>query len=185
MLVGQPPIGAPMAGLVVAVVTVSDSRSLRDDHSGDAVCAALQGAGHRVAHRAIVRDDAAAIATEVRQLRQGGAVVAVVLTGGTGVTPRDVTPEAIRPLLSADLPGFGELFRLLSYQQVGAAALLSRAFAGFSGPMLIIALPGAPAAVELALTHLVLPQIESLVRLHAGTAVGHGPHHAADGHHVH
>ena len=144
-----------------AVITVSDTRSLETDAGGDLLVRLIESAGHRVVFREIVADDAADIrAAALRAL--AGDCRAVLLTGGTGIAPRDVTPEALRPLLDRELPGFGELFRVLSYQEIGAAALLSRALAGLRGGKLLFALPGSRGAIRTALEKLVLPELGHL-----------------------
>jgi molybdopterin adenylyltransferase len=145
------------------VVTVSDSRGREDDVSGRVLREGVAAAGHRVVESALVADDVAAIRAEVgRMLRQPGLDV-VLLTGGTGVAPRDLTVEAVTPLFDRPVEGFGELFRMLSYQQVGAAAMLSRATAGLVGERAVFALPGSPKAVSLALEALILPEAAHLL----------------------
>jgi molybdenum cofactor biosynthesis protein B len=148
-----------------AVVTVSDTRGATDDRSGDAIVKLLERAGHRIARRAWVADDRAAIRRAVRAALSVRTVDAVLLAGGTGVAPRDVTPEALAPLLTRTLPGFGERFRALSWAQVGSAAWLSRAFAGVADGRLIVALPGSTHAVELAVRELLVPELGHVVRL--------------------
>ena len=146
-----------------AVITVSDTRTLETDTGGRCAAELLAAAGHPVAWREIVKDDAGAIAAAVRAALARDDLRAVVLTGGTGVAPRDVTPDAVAPLLDRILPGFGELFRALSYQEIGSAALLSRALAGVAAGKLIFVLPGSRAGVRLALEKLVLPELGHLV----------------------
>jgi molybdenum cofactor biosynthesis protein B len=146
-----------------AVLTVSDSRTLADDTSGDSIAAALSGAGHEIADRAIVRDDPAAIAAAVRRGIERSGVDAVIVTGGTGVSPRDVTPDAVAPLLDKQLHGFGELFRMLSFEEIGAAAILSRALAGTAGRTAVYVMPGSRAAVKLGMERLILPELTHLV----------------------
>jgi molybdopterin adenylyltransferase len=146
-----------------AVVTVSDSRTQADDTSGALIQTLLEAAGHRAVTRGIVPDDADAIREAVlRGLARHG-VDAVIVTGGTGASPRDVTPEAVEPLYEKPLAGFGEIFRMLSFQEIGAAALLSRASAGTSGEKVVFVLPGSSGAVRLALEKLVLPELGHLV----------------------
>jgi molybdenum cofactor biosynthesis protein B len=154
---------AAPASVGCAVITVSDTRTLETDSGGALVAELLEGGGHRVLARRIVPDDAARIREAL-----GGALgepdcQAVLLTGGTGVAARDVTPEAVRPLLDRELPGFGELFRMLSYEEIGAAALVSRALAGLRGQQLVFALPGSRGAIRLALEKLILPELGHLV----------------------
>jgi len=145
-----------------AVITCSDTRTLDDDPSGDLIVELLEAAGHKVISRQLVVEDtpAIALAFEAGRLDAG----AVIITGGTGLATRDRTPDVIEPLLDRALPGFGELFRMLSWEEIGAAALLSRAFAGTRDRSVIFALPGSPKAVRLAMDKLILPEIRHLVR---------------------
>jgi molybdenum cofactor biosynthesis protein B len=148
------------AGIVrCAIVTVSDTRGAADDRSGATLQRSLERGGHLVALRLWVRDDAPAIRRAAAAALRQRDVDAVVLTGGTGIAPRDVTPEAVAPLVARWLPGFGELFRMLSYREVGAAAWLSRAGAGVARGKLLIILPGSPAAVRLAADRLLVPEL--------------------------
>lgn len=149
--------------LDVAVVTVSDTRTLADDTGGEALVAGLAAAGQRVVERRIVRDEIDAIRAVLDELLAIDSLAAIVFTGGTGVSPRDVTPEALEPRLERVIPGFGELFRMLSYQQIGSAALLSRALAGFAQGRVVFALPGSRGAIALALEKLLLPELGHLV----------------------
>jgi molybdenum cofactor biosynthesis protein B len=153
---------APEA-LGFAVVTVSDTRTPGDDASGNAIRERAAAAGHRVEESALVPDDVAAIRAAVRRMLALPGVDVVVLTGGTGFSPRDVTLDAVAPLFDTPVEGFGELFRMLSYQQVGAAAMLSRAAAGLVGPRAVFLLPGSPKAVALALEALILPEAGHLL----------------------
>lgn len=132
--------------LHVAVLTVSDSRSLADDRSGDTLVARLTEAGHHLAARALVKDDADAIAAQLRSWVEDPAIEVVITTGGTGVTGRDVTPEALHRVIEKPVPGFGELFRMLSYQKIGTSCLQSRADAGVAKGTYIFCLPGSPGA---------------------------------------
>jgi molybdenum cofactor biosynthesis protein B len=145
-----------------AVITVSDTRTLESDTGGALVAQLLEQAGHPVVAREIAKDERAQIASALRAQLARDEVRAVILTGGTGVAPRDVTPEAIEPLLERVLPGFGELFRALSYQEIGSAALVSRALAGLASGRVVFALPGSRGAVELAMRKLVLPELAHL-----------------------
>lgn len=145
------------------VVTVSDTRTLADDTGGALACELLEGAGHRVAFREIVKDDAVAIRAALETALATAECGAVILTGGTGVAKRDVTPEAVAPLLDRPLPGFGELFRQLSFAEIGAAAMVSRALGGLAHGKPVFALPGSRAAVRLALEKLILPELGHLV----------------------
>jgi len=150
-------------GLGYALVTVSDTRTEADDLSGRRMKELVEGAGQRVVEKLIVRDEAAAIRGAVSALLSTEEVDVVVVSGGTGVAPRDVTIEAVEPLLERGLPGFGEIFRALSYRQVGAAAMLSRAAAGVARGRAVFLLPGSPKAVELAMAELILPEAGHLV----------------------
>jgi molybdopterin adenylyltransferase len=151
----------------VAVLTVSDTRSLEEDRSGEIVIDALEQAGHAVSAREIVRDEHAAIAAIVTKWASDATVHAIVVTGGTGPSRRDVTPDAVLPLMAATLPGFGELFRHLSFEEIGAAAMLSRAEAGWidieSHRTPVFLLPGSPKAVSLAMQKLLVPQLGHLL----------------------
>jgi molybdenum cofactor biosynthesis protein B len=144
------------------VLTISDTRTAETDTSGDAIAQALASAGHEVVGRRIVRDDPVTVREIVRAESRN--VPVIVTTGGTGITSRDSTYEAISALLDKRLDGFGELFRMLSYEQIGSAAMLSRACAGSIGTTAIFALPGSEQAVRLAMDKLVLPEIGHVVR---------------------
>jgi len=146
------------------VVTVSDSRTPETDVGGRTAAALLSGAGHRVPVREIVPDEPARIEQLLGDLCRRDDVQAVLLTGGTGLGSRDRTFETVDALLEKRLPGFGELFRMLSYQEIGPAAMLSRAAAGVVGRTVVLSLPGSPAAVRLALEKLILPELGHLVR---------------------
>jgi molybdenum cofactor biosynthesis protein B len=145
------------------VLTCSDSRAHADDVSGRALREGLEAAGHTVVGQTVVRDEPEQIRAAVERGLEGGAR-AVLVTGGTGITRRDQTVEAIRPLLEKEIPGFGELFRMLSFQEIGSAAWLSRALAGTSRGALVFVLPGSPNAVRLALDRLILPELGHAVR---------------------
>lgn len=145
-----------------AVITVSDTRTLDTDTGGARVSELLAGEGHPVVLRAIVEDEPAEIAAALRGALERDDVQAVIFTGGTGVAPRDVTPDVIEPLLERVVPGFGELFRMLSYEDIGSAALLSRALAGLAAGRVVFALPGSRGAVQLAMDKLVLPELGHL-----------------------
>lgn len=147
----------------VAVLTVSDTRTAATDASGDRIVALCRESGHEVVDRGLVRDDAGEVRAWVERVRDAGAADAAVLTGGTGVSPRDVTIEAVAPLLTKTIPGFGELFRMLSHAEIGSAALMSRAEGGLAGRLVVLTLPGSRAGVELAMTQLVLPELPHLV----------------------
>jgi molybdenum cofactor biosynthesis protein B len=136
----------PFRPLNIAVLTVSDSRTLADDRSGDLLVERLTSAGHRLAARALVVDDAEKIAAQFRSWIDDPAVDVVISTGGTGVTGRDVTPEALERVAEKLIPGFGELFRMISYQKIGSSAVQSRATAGVAKGTYLFALPGSPGA---------------------------------------
>lgn len=146
-----------------AALTVSDSRTPADDGSGDTVERLVGEAGHRLVERGIVEDDIDRIRDAVEALAGRPDVDVVVVSGGTGLAPRDVTIEALEPLLGRLIPGFGELFRMLSWERVGAAAMLSRSTAGILGRNAVFVLPGSPRAVELAMTDLILPEAAHLL----------------------
>jgi molybdenum cofactor biosynthesis protein B len=146
------------------VVTVSDTRSETTDVSGRAIAELLTAAGHQVAGRTIVKDDAELVRAIVERQLAAPDVDAIITTGGTGITSRDSTYEAVTALLHKRLDGFGELFRMLSYEQIGAAAMMSRACAGLAAGRIVIALPGSEAAVRLAMQRLVLPELGHLVQ---------------------
>lgn len=147
------------------VVTVSDTRDLASDRSGQRATDLLIEAGHVVRKREIVADDLPAIVALVRAAVADDDIDAVVLTGGTGIAPRDVTHEAIDGLLDKPLHGFGELFRSLSYAEIGSAAMLSRAIGGVVGRTLVFALPGSTKAVELGVTKLIAPELGHMIGL--------------------
>jgi molybdenum cofactor biosynthesis protein B len=146
------------------VVTVSDSRTLETDTSGALAETTLRGAGHRLLERTVIKDDARAIRAQLSRLIDELGVDVVIVTGGTGLTARDVTPEAIAPLVEKPIPGFGELFRVLSYAEIGAATIQSRAEAALCGRALVFALPGSTAAVRLALEKIIVPQLDARTR---------------------
>lgn len=150
--------------LRIAVLTISDTRTLETDKSGALAAELLSGAGHTVSTRKIVRDDVEAIRSELGAWRDGGSVDVIVMTGGTGIAARDVTPEALAPLLDKPIPGFGELFRWLSYSDIGTATIQSRAEAGLVGSMLVFSLPGSTGAVRLALEKIIVPQLDARTR---------------------
>jgi molybdopterin adenylyltransferase len=143
---------------------VSDSRTLETDKSGAFIVEALASAGHTLASRAIVPDDLDGLRRAFEALIAAPDVDVVLATGGTGITRRDVTPEALAPLVTKAIPGFGELFRYLSYADIGAATIQSRAEAALCEGTLVFLLPGSTGAVKLALEKIVLPQLDSRTR---------------------
>ena len=138
----------PFVPIAIAVLTVSDTRTPADDRSGDTLVARLGDAGHRMAARAIVADDIGAIVAQLRTWIADGSVDCVITTGGTGVTGRDVTPEAIECVADKMIPGFGEYFRYISIASIGTSTVQSRACACVSGGTYIFALPGSTGAVK-------------------------------------
>jgi molybdenum cofactor biosynthesis protein B len=134
--------------VAIAVLTVSDTRTAENDTSGDALAERIVRGGHRVAARAIARDDADAIEARLRGWIADPAIDVVISSGGTGITGRDVTPEAFDRVLEKRIEGFGELFRMLSYQKIGTSTMQSRALAGVAGGTYLFALPGSPGAVK-------------------------------------
>ncbi len=145
------------------VVTVSDTRDRASDRSGALIQRLLEENGHRVAGYEIVRDEPEDIRALLRKALAAEAVDAVLLNGGTGIAPRDGTYEVVSGVLDKRIEGFGELFRFLSYQDIGAGAMLSRAVAGAAGSRVVVSLPGSRGAVELAMTKLLLPQLGHMV----------------------
>lgn len=148
----------------IAVLTVSDSRSLADDTSGDYLCSALQAAGHTLHDRQLLPDDRYRLRALVSNWIADPECQVVLITGGTGFTGRDSTPEALAPLLDKDMPGFGELFRALSFEEIGTSALQSRAFAGLANGTIIAALPGSTGACRLAWTRILQAQLDPQTR---------------------
>jgi molybdenum cofactor biosynthesis protein B len=144
------------------VLTISDTRTEANDTSGDAIVDMLKAGGHQIVGRTIVRDEPAAVRNVVQSQENDADVI--ITTGGTGITARDSTYEAIASLLDKRLDGFGELFRMLSYAEIGAAAMLSRASAGSMGRTAVFSLPGSEHAVRLAVSKLILPEIGHVVR---------------------
>jgi molybdenum cofactor biosynthesis protein B len=138
----------PFIAVNIAVLTVSDTRSLANDTSGDALAARIVQAGHRLADRAIEKDDAAVIEARLRAWIADPGIDVVITTGGTGITGRDVTPEAFERVVEKRIEGFGELFRMLSFQKIGTSTMQSRALAGVAGGTYLFALPGSTGAVK-------------------------------------
>ncbi len=146
------------------VLTVSDTRTEDTDTSGRAIIDLLTAAGHQVAGRAIVKDEPAEVMRVVADQLSNAAVQVIIATGGTGLTSRDRTYEAVTELIEKRVEGFGELFRMLSYEDIGPAAMLSRAVAGIARGKVIVSLPGAEGAVRLALSKLLIPELGHLVQ---------------------
>jgi molybdenum cofactor biosynthesis protein B len=145
----------------IAVLTVSDTRSLADDRSGDTLAARIAAAGHHVADRRIEKDDAAAIEALLRGWIADPTIDVVISTGGTGVTGRDVTPEAFGRVLEKEITGFGELFRMLSYAKIGSSTIQSRALGGVAGGTYLFALPGSTGAVKDGWDDILVTQLDS------------------------
>ncbi|HTL88424.1 MAG TPA: molybdenum cofactor biosynthesis protein B [Leptolyngbya sp.] len=143
-----------------AVITVSDTRTIDTDRSGQLIQQLLAASGHTIAHYAIVPDEPERIRSQLTNLAH---IDAVILNGGTGIAPRDTTYDAIEQLLEKTLPGFGEIFRFLSYAEIGSRAIASRAIAGVYSGMLVFSLPGSSNAVKLAIEQLILPELGHLV----------------------
>lgn len=150
--------------LQVAVLTISDTRTLETDASGALIVELLEAAGHALAAREIVPDEPDRIRPLLESYRARGDIHAVLLTGGTGISPRDRTFETVSALLTRTLPGFGELFRMLSFAEIGSAAMMSRAVGGLTGELVVLVMPGSKAAVQLAMTRIILPELPHLVQ---------------------
>jgi molybdenum cofactor biosynthesis protein B len=149
--------------LRVGVVTFSDTRTEDTDRSGRAIRELLDAAGHETSAFRIVREDPEAVRTTIVELTDGGEHDAILTTGGTGLARRDGTFEAVSALLDRTIPGFGELFRTLSFQEIGAPAMLSRAVAGVRGTTPVFCMPGSENAVRLAMSRLIVPELRHLV----------------------
>jgi molybdenum cofactor biosynthesis protein B len=147
------------ASVACYILTVSDSRTPATDTGGQAIRQLLEQAGHQVTGHALVKDEPAQVAAQVRAQLADARTQVIITTGGTGITSRDGTYEAIEGLLEKRLDGFGELFRMLSYEEIGASAMMSRAAAGTAGRKAIFVLPGSPNAVKLAMMKLILPEL--------------------------
>ncbi|MBU6198224.1 MAG: molybdenum cofactor biosynthesis protein B [Xanthomonadaceae bacterium] len=147
--------------LNLCVLTVSDTRTAANDTSGDYLCAALTQTGHRLQGRRLCRDDCYRVRAIVADWIADAAVDGVIVTGGTGFTGRDSTPEAIAPLLDKQMPGFGEMFRALSYEEIGTSTLQSRAFAGLANATFVFCLPGSTSACRTAWEKLLCAQLDA------------------------
>jgi molybdenum cofactor biosynthesis protein B len=161
--VGEHKAQAPSA-VGCYILTVSDTRTPETDSSGGAIRTLLEGAGHRVSGYDIERDDPDRIVARIRERLADPATHVIISTGGTGISPRDRTFEAVTGLFEKRLDGFGELFRMISFNEIGAAAMLSRATAGTVGRKAIFALPGSEKAVRLAMTRLVIPELGHIIQ---------------------
>jgi molybdenum cofactor biosynthesis protein B len=149
--------------LRAAVLTVSDTRTAETDVSGKLMADMLTEAGHRLVERQVLPDEPELLVERLRELSGRSDLDLILLNGGTGIAPRDRTIEAVAGVLGRQLPGFGELFRALSYREIGAAAMTSRALAGVLGDKLVFSTPGSPGAVRLAMRELILPEASHLV----------------------
>ncbi len=150
----------PFAPLNVAVLTVSDTRTPANDTSGDTITERLEAAGHNVVKRNLCKDDIDRLRAQFEEWIADTGIDAIISTGGTGVTRRDVTPEAVRPLITKPIPGFGELFRMLSYDEIGTSCLQSRAEAGIADNTVVFLLPGSPGACRMGMD-IILPQLDA------------------------
>jgi molybdenum cofactor biosynthesis protein B len=146
------------------VITVSDTRTLETDRGGQKLTSHLESEGYEIVARDIVPDEPQVMRSRLSDLTDQQTADAVLLTGGTGISGRDQTYETVAALLDKELPGYGELFRMLSYQEIGPAAILSRAIGGVRGKSVVLTMPGSPAAVELAMTKIILPELGHLVQ---------------------
>jgi molybdenum cofactor biosynthesis protein B len=155
---------AAREALNIAVVTVSDTRSLETDTSGATIVVLAEEVGHRIVDRRILRDEPAEMTSLFRSLCARDDLDAILVTGGTGISPRDQTYETVSALLTKPLPGYGELFRMLSYADIGPACILSRAVGGLIGSKVVLVMPGSRAAVELAMRKIILPELPHIVR---------------------
>jgi molybdenum cofactor biosynthesis protein B len=146
-----------------AILTVSDTRRPKDDRGGQTIREMLAAARHSVEQYRIVPDEPGPLTEAVQQFAWQSAIDVILITGGTGIARRDQTPDTIEKLYTKTIPGYGELFRMLSYQEIGSAALLSRASGGQVGQTVVLTMPGSPAAVRLAMEKLILPELAHLV----------------------
>ncbi len=154
----------PFLPVNIAVLTVSDTRQEADDRSGRSLCEMIEAADHRVAARAIVRDEVPLIVETLRGWIADPAIDCVISTGGTGITGRDVTPEAFRQVFDKEIEGFGELFRWISYQKIGTSTMQSRAIGGVADGTYLFALPGSPGACKDGWQEVLRPQLDSRQR---------------------
>ena len=147
-----------------AVLTISDTRTELDDETGELIQQKLSQNGHQVISYSILKNEADSIDKKVRELLGHDELQVIIISGGTGVSHRDITVETISPILEKKLDGFGELFRFLTYQEIGTASIMSRAIAGVARGKVILCLPGSPGAANLAMDKIILPEIGHLVR---------------------
>jgi molybdenum cofactor biosynthesis protein B len=152
---------APLIPLNVAVITVSDTRTVETDKSGAVLIDRLQGVGHVIVSREIVKDEIEPIRAQLRRAIDDASIHVALVTGGTGMAERDVTPEALAPLVTKPIPGFGEMFRWLSYQEIGVSTIQSRAEGAMCQSTLVFLLPGSPGACKTAMDQILIPQLDS------------------------
>lgn len=154
----------PFVPLNVAIMTSSDTRTVDNDTSGDLIQERLEGAGHRVLERKILADDIDDVRGLISRWVEDGDIDVIITTGGTGLTQRDILPEVVEPMFTKAIPGFGELFRLLSYDDIGTSTIESRALGGVADGTLIFTLPGSTGACKLGMDRIILPQIDATTR---------------------
>jgi len=154
----------PFIPVNIAVLTISDTRTFDDDRSGDTLVGRIEAAGHKVADRKIIKDDIPSITAQAKAWIEDSGVDVIIATGGTGLTGRDVTPEAFEALYTKSIPGFGELFRMLSYDLIGTSTIQSRATGGLAGTTLMFALPGSTGAVKDAWDKILATQLDNRYR---------------------
>jgi molybdopterin adenylyltransferase len=164
MTITNPCPDPPSYQVNCAVITVSDTRVAENDKSGNFIKQSLSNAGHVISSYVIVKDEPEQIRSYIQELVKNSELDAIILNGGTGIAPRDTTYDAIASLLEKTLPGFGEMFRYLSWQEVGSRAIASRSVAGIYHNKLVFSLPGSSNAVKLAIEQLILPEVIHLVR---------------------
>jgi len=163
-MITHPHSDSELIFLYCAVITVSDTRTTETDRSGQLIQTTLQQKGHQVCNYTIVKDDPQAILNQLSTLAEVEALQVIICNGGTGIAPRDTTYDALVTVLEKTLPGFGELFRYLSYQEIGSRAIASRAIAGVYQGKLVFSLPGSSNAVQLGLDQLIMPELTHLVQ---------------------
>ncbi len=152
---------APFVSLNIAILTLSDTRTRENDTSGDLIEERARNAGHQVVQRALVREDMDRLRAQFRDWIADSGIDVIISTGGTGMTRRDITPEAVHPFITKPIPGFGELFRMLSYQEIGTSTIQSRADAGIADGTVIFMLPGSTNACRLGMDKIILSQLDS------------------------
>ena len=154
----------PVESIGIGVVTISDTRTLETDRGGSLIIQLIDQAGHEVMRREIIPDEPDAMRLLLSECAQQQGIQAVLMTGGTGISNRDQTYETVTALFTREIPGYGELFRYLSFKEIGSASILSRATAGLINELLVITMPGSPAAVQLAMEQIILPDLRHLIR---------------------